>query len=237
MLAIIKKEINSFFSSPIGYLVIGVFLVLNGLFLWVFAGNFNIFDNGFADLAPFFELAPWVFIFLIPAVTMRAFSEEKRMGTLELLLSKPISLKNIVLGKYYGALLLIILALVPTLLYVFTINDLGNPSGNWDFGSTLGSYIGLLFLAMAYTAIGIFASTLSENQIVSFITAVILSFLLYYGFDGITNLIDALDVSFLGMQSHYNSIARGVIDTRDIVYFLSVTGLFLVFTFLNLKKK
>ena len=237
MLAILKKELTSFFASPIGYLVIAVFLLINGLFLWVFAGNFNIFDNGFADLAPFFELAPWVFIFLIPAVTMRGFSEEKRMGTLELLLSKPISLKNIVLGKYYGALLLIILALVPTLLYVFAINDLGNPSGNWDFGSTLGSYIGLLFLAMAYTAIGIFASTLSENQIVSFITAVILSFLFYYGFDGITNLIAALDVSFLGIQSHYNSIARGVIDTRDIVYFLSVTGLFLVFTFLNLNKK
>jgi ABC-2 type transport system permease protein len=236
MLALIKKEINSFFASPIGYLVIGVFLVLNGLFLWVFSGNFNIFDNGFADLAPFFELAPWVFIFLIPAVTMRTFSEEKRMGTLELLLTKPISLKNIVLGKYFGALLLIFLALLPTILYVFTISDLGNPSGNWDVGSTIGSYIGLLFLAMAYTAIGVFASTLSENQIVAFIIAVLLSFIMYYAFDGLSSIISALDISFLGMQSHFNSVARGVLDTRDIIYFLSVSGLFLVLTFLNLKK-
>jgi len=237
MLALIKKEINSFFASPIGYLVIGVFLVLNGLFLWVFSGNFNIFDNGFADLAPYFELAPWVFIFLIPAITMRAFSEEKRMGTLELLLTKPISLKNIVLGKYFGALLLILLALLPTQLYVFTISDLGNPPGNWDLGSTIGSYIGLLFLAMAYTAIGVFSSTLSENQIVAFIIAVLLCFIMYYAFDGISTAINALDVSFLGMQAHFNSVARGVLDTRDIVYFLSVAGFFLVLTFLNLKRK
>ncbi|MEZ4859515.1 MAG: gliding motility-associated ABC transporter permease subunit GldF [Flavobacteriaceae bacterium] len=236
MLALIKKEINSFFASPIGYLVIAVFLVLNGLFLWVFSGNFNIFDNGFADLAPFFELAPWVFIFLIPAVTMRSFSEEKRMGTLELLLTKPISLKNIILGKYLGALLLILLALIPTVLYVFTISDLGNPPGNWDLGSTIGSYIGLLFLAMAYTAIGIFASTLSENQIVAFISAVLLCFCMYYAFDGISTVITALDISFFGMQTHFKSVARGVIDTRDTIYFISVAGLFLVFTFISLKR-
>ncbi|MEZ4779246.1 MAG: gliding motility-associated ABC transporter permease subunit GldF [Flavobacteriaceae bacterium] len=236
MIALIKKEFHSFFATPIGYLVIGVFLILNGLFLWVFSGNFNIFDNGFADLAPFFELAPWVFIFLIPAVTMRAFSEEKRMGTLELLLTKPISLPQIILGKFFGALLLISMALIPTVLFVFTISDLGNPPGNWDFGSTFGSYIGLLFLAIAYCAIGIFSSTLSENQIVAFIIAVLLCFFMYYGFDGITSAISAIDVSFLGMQTHFNSIARGVLDTRDILFFLSVTALFLVFTFLNLKK-
>lgn len=236
MIALIKKEFNSFFASPIGYLVVGVFLVLNGLFLWVFSGDFNIFDNGFADLAPFFELAPWVLLFLIPAVTMRSFSEEKRMGTLELLFTKPLSLKQIILGKYFGALLLLFIALIPTVLYILTISNLGNPPGNWDFGSTLGSYIGILFLATAYTAIGIFASTLSENQIVAFISAVLLCFLMYYGFEGISSAIPVLDVSFLGMQTHFNSVARGVLDTRDMVYFLTVASFFLILTFLNLKR-
>ena len=236
MIALVKKEIRSFFASPIGYLVIAVFLIINGLFLWVFDGNFNIFDSGFADLAPFFELAPWVFIFLIPAITMRAFSDEKRMGTLELLLTKPISLQQIVLGKYFGALLLILLALIPTLVYIFSISDLGNPPGNWDSGSTIGSYIGLLFLGMAYTAIGIFTSTLTENQIVAFIIAVFLCFFMYYGFEGISGIIPALEVTNLGMQSHFNSVARGVLDTRDLVYFMSVTLFFLVLTFLKLKK-
>ena len=145
MLAILRKEINSFFSSSIGYLVIAIFLILNGLFLWFFKGEFNILNYGFADLTPFFVLAPWILIFLIPAITMRSFSEEKRLGTLELLLTKPISGWQIVLGKYFGAFVLILLALIPTLLYVFTVWNLGNPTGNLDVGSTLGSYFGLLF--------------------------------------------------------------------------------------------
>src|SRR5690606_14881708 len=174
MLTIIKREINSFFSSTIGYLVIAVFLVINGLFLWVFSGSYNILDSGFADLSPYFQLAPWVLLFLVPAVCMRAFSDEMKMGTLELLLTKPISLKEIVLGKYFGAVILIMIAMVPTILYVFTISKLGNPPGNWDVGSTTGSYIGLLFLVFAYASIGIFSSTLSQNQIVAFIIAVFL---------------------------------------------------------------
>jgi len=237
MKAIILKEINSFFSGPIGYLVIAVFLVINGLFLWVFRGEYNIFDAGFADLAAFFELAPLVLLFLIPAVTMRAFSDEKKMGTLELLLTKPISLRNIILGKYVGALFLIVIALLPTLLYIWTISDLGNPSGNWDVGSTVGSYLGLLFLSMAYSAIGIFTSTLSKNQIVAFIVAVFICFALYFGFDGLSSVSSAFDLSHFGMKAHFNSIARGVIDTRDVIYFLSVTFLFLVFTFLKLKEE
>ncbi len=237
MLALIKKEINSFFASPIGYLVIAIFLVINGLFLWVFSGEYNIFDMGFADLSAFFELAPWVLLFLIPAITMRAFSDEKKMGTLELLLTKPITIRNIILGKYFGAVLLIAIALLPTLLYIFTISDLGNPPGNWDVGSTVGSYIGLLFLAFAYTAIGVFASTLSKNQIVAFIIAVFLSFVFYFGFEGISSISSSFDLSYFGMKAHFNSIARGVIDTRDVVYFLSVTILFLVFTFLKLKEE
>lgn len=237
MYAIIRKEVNSFFASPIGYLVIALFLVINGLFLWIFSGEYNIFDAGFADLSPFFQLAPWVLLFLIPAVSMRAFSDEKKMGTLELLLTKPISLRNIILGKYFGALCLIIIAIAPTLLYVKTISELGSPSGNLDVGSTIGSYIGLLFLAMAYTAIGIFASTLSKNQIVAFIIAVFICFVFYFGFEGLSSVSSSLDLSFFGMKEHFNSVARGVIDTRDLVYFLSLTLVFLVLTYLKLKEE
>lgn len=236
MIAIIKKEFNSFFSSPMGYLVIGVFLIINGLFLWVFSGDFNVFDNGFADLAPFFELAPWIMLFLVPAITMRAFSEEKRMGTLELLLTKPIPISHIILGKYFGALLLIVLALIPSVLYVFTLSDLGNPPGNWDVGSTLGSYLGLLFLVLSYSGIGIFASTVTDNQIVAFMLALLLCFIMYYGFEGISSLHSNFDVASIGLHSHFRSIARGVIDTRDVLYFMSVAFLFLLFTYLNLKR-
>lgn len=236
MVALIKKEIRSFFASPIGYLVIGVFLVVNGLFLWVFQGAYNILDSGFADLSPFFELAPWVLLFLIPAVTMRSFSEERKMGTLELLRTQPISMNSIVGGKYLGALSLIILALIPTLIYITTISSLGNPSGNWDVGSTIGSYIGLLFLAIAYTAIGIFTSTLSKNQIVAFIIAVFSCFVLYYGFDGLASVSQAFDLSKLGMKSHFDSVARGVLDTRDLIYFLSIAFLFLGATVIHLKR-
>ncbi len=236
MIAIIKREINSFFASPIGYLVIAVFLVINGLFLWVFSGNYNILDSGFADLSAFFELAPWVLLFLIPAVTMRAFSDEKKMGTLELLLTKPIRLHEIVLGKYFGAVLLILIALLPTLLYIITISNLGNPEGNWDVGSTLGSYLGLLFLVLAYTSIGVFASTLSENQIVAFIIAVFLCFLLYYGFDGLATIVPVFNISNLGMKTHFDSVARGVLDTRDLIYFLSLALFFIALTVLKLKK-
>ncbi|WP_310994042.1 gliding motility-associated ABC transporter permease subunit GldF [Aequorivita marina] len=235
MLAIIKREINSFFSSTIGYLVIAVFLVINGLFLWVFNGNYNILDSGFADLAPFFELAPWVLLFLIPAVCMRAFSDEMKMGTLELLLTKPITLLKIVLGKYFGAVTLIVIALIPTLLYVYSISELGNPPNNYDLGSTIGSYIGLLFLVFAYTSIGIFSSTLSENQIVAFIIAVFLCFALYYGFDGFSS--SAFNISELGMKAHFDSVARGVLDTRDLIYFFSITVFFIALTVLKLKQK
>lgn len=238
MLAIIKREINSFFASPIGYLVVSIFLVINGLFLWVFNGNYNILDAGFADLSSFFELAPWVLLFLIPAVTMRSFSDEKKMGTLELLLTKPIKLQNIVLGKYFGAVLLICIALIPTLLYVITISSLGNPSGNLDVGSTIGSYIGLLFLVLAYASIGIFTSTLSNNQIVAFILAVFLCFVVYYGFEGLSTLFDSeTSIERFGMKAHFDSVARGVLDTRDVIYFVSVSVLFIGLTVLKLRKE
>ena len=240
MLAILKKEISTFFASPIGYLVIGVFLLLNGLFLWVFKGEFNILDNGLANLSSFFLLAPWILIFLVPAVTMRSFSDEKKQGTLELLVTKPISHFQIVLGKYFGALVLIFIALVPTLLYVYTVSQLGNPVSNLDTGSIMGSYFGLLFLIAAYTAIGVFASTLSDNQIVAFIIAIFICFFFYFGFEGISNynLFDGLFyMENLGMAAHYNSMSRGVIDTRDLVYFISIALAFLVFTKFRIQKQ
>ena len=236
MLAIIRKEINSFFSSPIGYLVIGIFLLLNGLLLWVFKGDFNILDYGFADLSSFFLIAPWILLFLIPAVTMRSFSDEKKQGTLELLETKPISKLNIILGKYFGALILITLALLPTLLYVYTVYRLGNPMGNLDVGSTLGSYFGLFFLITSYTAIGIFSSTLSENQIIAFLIAISLCFLLYIGFEGLADFISSTFIEELGMNYHFKSMSRGVLDSRDIIYFLSVSVVFIVITKLNFNK-
>ncbi|WP_406684019.1 gliding motility-associated ABC transporter permease subunit GldF [Seonamhaeicola sp. MEBiC1930] len=237
MLAILRKEINSFFSSPIGYLVVAIFLLLNGLFLWLFKGEFNILDYGFADLSSFFLIAPWVLVFLIPAVTMRSFSDEKKQGTLELLLTKPISHLKIVLGKYLGAFILIITALLPTLLYVYTVNQLGNPVGNLDMGSTWGSYFGLLFLVASYTAIGVFASTLSDNQIVAFIIAVFLCFLFYIGFEGMADFMASDFIEQLGISYHFKSMSRGVIDTRNIIYFISITIFFLMLTKLNLTKE
>ncbi len=237
MKAILFREIKSFFGSPIGYLVIGIFLITNGLFLWVFEGNFNILNSGYADLSPFFNLSPWILIFLIPAVTMKSFSDEKKQGTLELLLTKPISLWQIVNGKFFGAFLLILIAIIPTFIYVFVIYNLGLPEGNIDFGSTIGSYFGLLFLIGAYTSIGIFTSTLSDNQIVAFIISVFLCFLLYFGFEGLAPIFKSFQnyITSFGMDHHFKSMSRGVIDTRDIIYFLSITFLFLSCTVYNLK--
>lgn len=230
MLAILKKEIYSFFASSIGYLVIAIFLLINGLFLWVFKGEFNILYSGFADLSPFFLLAPWVLIFLIPAVTMRSFADEKKQGTLELLLTKPISNFRLVLGKYLGVYVLVILAILPTLLYIYTVYILGDPIGNLDMASVIGSYFGLLFLIAAYTAIGLFSSSVTSNQIVAFILAVFLCFFFFIGFEGLGDFSSGTFIENLGMNAHYKSISRGVLDTRDIVYFFSVIVIFLLLT-------
>jgi ABC-2 type transport system permease protein len=239
MIAILKKELNSFFSTPIGYLVIAIFLIINGLFLWVFDNEFNILNAGFADLNSFFYLAPWIFLFLIPAITMRAFSDEYNSGTIEILKTKPISNWEILLGKYFASLLLIIVALIPTFLYVYSISQLGSPKGNYDIGALLGSYFGLLFLAGTYTAIGVFSSTLSKNQIVAFIIAMFISFILFYGFEAMASLFGSLDyfIQSLGLNEHYKSISRGVIDTRDLLYFISVTVFFLIATKLRLDRE
>lgn len=241
MFAVLKKEINSFFASPIGYLVIGLFLVVNGLFLWVFTGEYNIPDSGFANLEPFFTLSPWIFLFLIPAITMKSFSEEIRQGTLELLLTKPLRTREIVLGKYFGALVLIILSLLPTLLYVFSISSLGKPEGNFDGGVVVGSYFGLIFLGGCYAAIGIFASILSPNQIVSFILSVFLCFVFFFAFDALANLggfsFGTFGIEDIGLREHYHSISRGIVDTRDLVYFFSFIFFFLALTNFSLNNK
>lgn len=240
MFAIFKREVRSFFTSPIGYLIVGSFLLLNGLFLWVFKNEYNIFDYGFADLGNFFLLAPWIFVFLVPAITMKSFSEERKMGTLELLLIKPISIWKLVLGKFWGALLLCIIAVAPTLVYVFAISKLGMVEGNYDLGVVLGSYFGLLFLMACYTSIGIFASTLSDNQIIAFLVGILVCFLIFNGFDAIATLFSDGEtqqtVQSLGAKAHFDSIARGVIDTRDLVYFISLTLVFLYLTFQRLKQ-
>jgi len=239
MKSILKKELYSFFSSPIGYLVIAFYLIVNGLFLWVFNGEFNILHGGFADLNSYFFLAPWIFIFLIPAITMRSFSDEIAKGTLEILLTSPLTHWQIILGKFFGSLLLTIAAVLPTATYVYSVYLLGNPVGNIDLGTTAGSFIGLIFLAGMYTSIGIFLSSLSKNQIVAFLSAVFISFIFYYGFEtlGSYELFGKFDESIqqIGMRKHYSSIGRGILDSRDLLYFVSFTYFFLWLTKFNLQ--
>ncbi|WP_034888288.1 gliding motility-associated ABC transporter permease subunit GldF [Gillisia sp. Hel_I_29] len=241
MTAIFKKEIQSFFSSSTGYLVIGIFLVINGLFLFVFGGNYNILDYGFADLSPFFDLAPWIFIFLIPAITMKSFAEERKMGTMELLLTRPIGKWNLVLGKFLGTFTLALLALIPTFIYVFTIYKLGDPIGNLDVGATIGSYIGLLLLAASYITIGLFSSALTNNQITAFIIAVFLCFFTFFFFEGLANYQIFKDstygLEYLGINYHYKSMSRGVIDTRDLIYFFSLITFFISLTYIKISAK
>ena len=234
MLAIFKKELTSFFSTPIGYLVMGVFWILSGLYLWVFKGDFNILDYGFADLSPFFLLAPWIFMFLIPALSMRSFAEEKKLGTLELLLSRPITMRDLIVGKFSGVFGLAILALIPTLFYVLTIYNLSPVNAAPDLGLIFGGYIGLILLLALFTSVGLFTSSLTDNQIVSFLGAVVLIFVFYYGFENLAALFEkggiVLGVEALGAKSHYENIGQGLLDSRDIVYFLSLTLFFLFWT-------
>lgn len=228
------KEIIGFFSTLTGYLVITVFLIVNGLLLWVIPGVYNIPEGGYATLKPFFEISPIVFLFLVSAVTMRMFAEEKKQGTLEILLTRPLSEMQIILSKYFAAVTLVIFSLIPTVLFYISVYYLGNPVGNIDSGGTLGSYLGLFFLASIYAAIGLFASSLTDNQVVAFILAIVLSLIMYIGFDVLSqlSLFIGLEhvIALIGINEHYKSISRGVIDTRDIVYYISIVALFLFFT-------
>ncbi|MFP4622066.1 MAG: gliding motility-associated ABC transporter permease subunit GldF [Bacteroidales bacterium] len=234
MISLLKKEINEFFSTITGYIVVLVFLLAVGLFMWVFPGQYNVLDSGYASLDTLFTLAPWIFLFLVPAVTMRMIAEEKKSGTMELLMTRPISDLQIVIAKYLAALILVLIALIPTLIYFYSVYQLGNPPGNLDVGGSAGSYIGLFFLAAIYVSIGLFASSLTGNQIIAFIIAVLISFFLYMGFDFLSGMwifgsIDTFMID-LGINTHYKSMSRGVIDTRDVVYFLSVIVVFIFLT-------
>ena len=229
MYALFKKEINNFLSSLIGIMVVVVFLLITGLFLWVFHSDFNIMSYGYASLDSLFIIAPWVFLFLVPAVTMRFFAEERRTGTIEMLLTKPLSDWQIVGAKYLAGVALVLLALIPTLIYYISVSHLAMPVGNVDHGGIWGSYIGLFFLSAAFVSIGVFCSSVTNNQI------------LYIGFEFIYSLslfgkID-LFIQQLGMAAHYSSMSRGVIDTRDLIYFLSVIVLFLSLTKLTLSSR
>ena len=240
MWSVCKKEFRQFFSSLTGYIAIIVFLLLNGLFLFVFPDT-NLLDFGYATLDKFFELAPWILLLLIPAITMRSFAEEFKSGTFEILQTKPLSRWQTVFGKYLGALLVVWIALLPTLVYVASIQQL-SAEGGIDMGATIGSYIGLFFLSAVFTSIGICCSSFTSNAVVAFIISGFACFLIYSGFNAISK-IPALQsgadyyIEMLGIDFHYRSISRGVIDSRDIIYFLSVIGLFLAITHRNLVKR
>jgi ABC-2 type transport system permease protein len=239
MWSVCKKELRQFFSSLTGYIAIIVFLLVNGLMLFVFEDN--ILDFGYATLDRFFQLAPWVLLLLIPAITMRSFSEEFKTGTFELLQTRPLTSWQIIGGKYSGSLIVVAIALIPTLVYFFSIQQLSSTEGV-DTGATIGSYIGLFFLAAVFTAIGICSSSFTTNPVVAFIMALIGCVLLYYGFNSISKLPGfegGMDyyIEMAGIDFHYQSISRGVIDSRDIIYFLSVIFLFLTITYRNLLKR
>lgn len=240
MWSVCKKEFRQFFSSLTGYIAIIVFLLLNGLMLFVFPDT-NVLDFGFATLDKFFELAPWILLLLVPAITMRSISEEFKSGTYEILQTKPISRWQLILGKYLGALLVVWIALLPTLVYIISIQQL-SAEGGMDMGATIGSYIGLFFLASVFTAIGICCSSFTSNAVVAFILSAFACFILYSGFNAISR-IPALEagadyyVEMLGIDFHYRSISRGVIDSRDVIYFLSMIGIFLLITHRNLVKR
>ncbi|MCX6285168.1 MAG: gliding motility-associated ABC transporter permease subunit GldF [Bacteroidetes bacterium] len=241
MFTLFKKEINGFLSSLIGYIVIVVFLLMTGLFLWVFPMQFNILDFGYANLDGLFILGPFVFLFLIPAITMRSFADEKKSGTLELLMTQPLTDLQIILAKFFAGFVLVVFSLLPTLIYFFSVYKLGMPPGNLDTGGIWGSYTGLMLLGMTFVSIGIFSSSLTDNQVVAFVLSLIICFFLYLGFDFIYMFILSgkigLMVQNLGLNAHYSSMSRGVIDTRDMIYFLSVTSLFIFLTKLSLESR
>lgn len=234
MRSIFIKEINSFFSSIVGYVALLVFLVACGLFLWIIP-NYSILEYGYASMERFFDIAPWLLLLLVPAVTMRSFADEFRTGTIEWLSTKPVSDLEIILGKYLATVTLIVLALLPTLVYVYTISNLSYADIPIDSGAIIGSYVGLFFLASTFAAVGVFCSSLTANQITGFLIALFACYVLYTGFEQLSKLpkfSEGIDyyLSMIGMEFHYNSISRGLIDSRDVVYFISVIAFFISLT-------
>ncbi len=233
MLAILYKEISGFFSSLVAYITIAAFLVVTGLFLWVFPES-SILDYGYAGLDSFFNISPYIFMFLVPAITMRSLAEEKKDGTFELLVTRPVTDWDILLGKFFASLVIVVLTLLPTLIYYVTVFQLGVVKGNVDTGAVIGSYIGLILLGSAFVSIGLFASSLGKSQIIAFTIAVFLCFIWFSGFDSFSQVLSLRRfdsfLTALGINHHYQSISRGVLDTRDLIYFLSLNGIFLLFT-------
>lgn len=241
MRSIYIKEINSFFSSIVGYVVLLVFLVACSLFLWIIP-HFSILEYGYASMERFFEIAPWLLFLLVPAVTMRSFADEFRTGNIEWLATKPVTDVEIILGKYFATVTLIVFALLPTLVYVYTISNLSYDEVSLDTGAIIGSYIGLFFLAATFGAVGIFCSSLTSNQVVSFLIALFACYVLYTGFEQMSKLpklSEGMDyyLSMVGMEFHYNSISRGFIDSRDVIYFISVIIFFISLTRFSLSSR
>lgn len=234
MLPLLIKEIRTFFSSLTGYLIISIFLITTGLFVWVFPGDSNPLDTGYANLDVLFEIAPWIYLFLIPSVCMRLFADERKQGTIELLFIRPISDMGIVLAKYFAALFVVAISLVFCLVYYFSIFQLGSPVGSIDSGAFWGSFIGLFLLAGVYVSIGVFASSITDNQIIAFLLALAFCFAFYIGFDYVGQMSSLQSIqSFifsLGINEHYRSISRGIVDSRDLLYFIGISIAFLLGT-------
>lgn len=241
MYTLFIREINNFFNNLIGYITIAVFLIINSLFLWVFPVETNILNSGYANLDGLFSIGPFVFLFLIPAITMRFFADENKSGTIEFLLTKPLTDIQIVLAKYFAAIVVVVISLLPALIYVITVYRYGLPPGNLDMGATWGSFLGLLFLGAVFVSIGLFSSSLSDNSIISFMISIFLCGFIYIGFEFIYSLdffgnFD-LFIRDLGVFAHYTSISRGVVDSRDVIYFLSVIVIFLLLTKIKLESR
>lgn len=237
MIQVLSKEFNSFLNSLIAYVVIGVFLIAMGLLMWVFPES-SVLEYGYADMETLFRLGPYVFIFLIPAITMRSFAEEKKAGTIELLITKPLSDWDIIIGKFFACFLLVCCALLPTVIYYVSIYQLGATAGNIDTPGVIGSYIGLILLGAVFCSVGVLASSLTRNQIVAFISAAFFCFLLFSGFESLSALNvwsgNALLIKQLGLLEHYESLGRGLIDSRDVIFFASVILAMLTLTKLTL---
>jgi ABC-2 type transport system permease protein len=233
MLAIFQKEISTFFSSLMAYIVMAVFVTATGLLLWVFPDS-SILNYGFADLGTFFYFTPYILLFLIPAITMRAFAEEVRTGTIELLLTKPLGDGQLVWGKFLANWSLALLTLLPTLVYFYSVYQLGNPVGNIDIAAVAGSYLGLALLSGVFVAIGLWSSSLTDNQIVAFVIAVFVCFLLYVGIGAIAKLDIwgqwSYWLAWLALDEQYNALGKGLIDSRNVIFLSSLVILFLWLT-------
>ncbi len=241
MYTVFRKEIRTFFSHTSGYIIIGLFLLLNGLFLWIIPGEYNIPDGGYASLDGLFSLTPWMFLFLCPAITMNTITGEKQSGTWELLLSKPLKIISIIMGKFFAVWFVVFLALLPVLVYFISVYIIAEPLGNVDTGAFAGSFFGLVLLAGVYLSIGIFSSSISDNQIVSFLIAVVICFMLFYGFELFSSMFTSGEKVWnfqnLGINAHYKSISRGVIVFFDVIYFVVLTSFFLYFSWLFTRRK